>query len=39
VGAILDVRHREMQFVWLIGNRVKDALGAAELGVQDLRDR
>lgn len=38
-GAIQDVLNRELQGVWLTGKSVEDALGDAELEVQDLLDR
>ena len=38
-GAIQDVLNRELQAVWLTGKSVEDALGDAELEVQDLLDR
>jgi multiple sugar transport system substrate-binding protein len=38
-GAIQDVLNRELQAIWLTGKPVEDALGDAELEVQDLLDR
>ena len=38
-GAIQDVLNRELQAIWLTGKSVEDALGDAELEVQDLLDR
>ena len=38
-GAIQDVLNRELQAVWLTGKSVENALGNAELEVQDLLDR
>ncbi|WP_333712992.1 extracellular solute-binding protein [Yoonia sp.] len=38
-GAIQDVLNRELQAIWLTGKPVEDALGDAEMEVQDLLDR
>ncbi len=38
-GAIQDVLNRELQAIWLTDKPVEDALGDAELEVQDLLDR
>ena len=38
-GAIQDVLNRELHAIWLTGKSVEDALGDAELEVQDLLDR
>lgn len=38
-GAIQDVLNRELQAIWLTDKPVEDALGDAEMEVQDLLDR
>ena len=38
-GAIQDVLNRELQAIWLTGKPIDDALGDAEIDIQDLLDR